>query len=121
MGTERTKYYASFVGNSYDIIIDRPIGYIHRGRIYLVNYGYIPNTIGGDNEEVDVYVLGEFLPTDKCNCKIVGVIQREDDIEDKLIGISNNYNGSYSAEQVAALVEFNERRYKTKVLNVFKN
>ena len=37
---------------------DRQLGTKHpkHGFIYPVNYGYIPNTISGDGEELDVYV-----------------------------------------------------------------
>ena len=38
--------------------MDRPLGTKHpkHGFIYPVNYGYIPNTISGDGEELDVYI-----------------------------------------------------------------
>ena len=45
--------------------IDRPIGSSHPkypDHIYLVNYGYIPNTVSGDGKELDCYVLGEYKP-----------------------------------------------------------
>ena len=41
------------------IKIDRPMGSKHpkHGFIYPVNYGYVPNTISDDGEELDSYVL----------------------------------------------------------------
>ena len=46
------------------IKIDRPMGSKHpkHGFIYPVNYGYVPNTISGDGEELDSYVLGIYEP-----------------------------------------------------------
>ena len=40
--------------------MDRPLGTKHpkHGFVYEVNYGYIPNTVSGDGEELDAYVLG---------------------------------------------------------------
>lgn len=44
--------------------MDRPLGTQHpkHGFIYECNYGYIPNTISGDGEELDAYVLGDHKP-----------------------------------------------------------
>lgn len=48
------------------IVIDRPVGFVQEGsgpagpwtRTYRNDYGYIPSTLGGDGEELDVFVLG---------------------------------------------------------------
>ena len=44
--------------------MDRPLGSKHpkHGFEYLTNYGYIPDTISGDGEELDAYVLGVDKP-----------------------------------------------------------
>lgn len=43
------------------VVIDRPKGFVQHGpsweRTYTQNYGYIPSTLGGDGEELDVFVL----------------------------------------------------------------
>ena len=52
---------------------------------YLTNYGYIPNTVSGDGEELDAYVLGVFDPIDNFKGKCIAVVQRLDDNDDKLI------------------------------------
>ncbi len=44
--------------------MDRPFGSKH-GFIYPINYGYIPNTINGDGEKLDAYLLGVFEPVDE--------------------------------------------------------
>ena len=50
-----------YIGKIVDVVMDRPLGTKHpkHGFIYEVNYGYIPNTISGDGEELDAYVLGQ--------------------------------------------------------------
>lgn len=54
----------SYLVKNVDVIIDRPLGSKHAkwNIYYTLNYGYIPNTISGDGEEIDVYVIGEFEP-----------------------------------------------------------
>ena len=53
-----------YIGKTITVKIDRPFGTKHpkHGFIYPVNYGYVPNTVSGDEEELDVYVLGAFEP-----------------------------------------------------------
>lgn len=53
-----------YLGKVLKIEIDRPLGSKHpkHGFIYPVNYGYVPNTISGDGEELDCYLLGVFEP-----------------------------------------------------------
>lgn len=56
-----------FLGKKVEVIIDRPMGSKHPrwNFIYPINYGYIPNTLSGDGEELDAYVLGIFEPLEK--------------------------------------------------------
>ena len=51
-----------YIGMTLRIEIDREFGTKHpkHGFIYPVNYGYVPNTISGDGEELDAYLLGVF-------------------------------------------------------------
>lgn len=48
-----------YIGKIIGVKIDRELGSKHpkHGFIYPVNYGFIPNTISGDGEEIDCYVL----------------------------------------------------------------
>lgn len=53
-----------YLGKEVTVVMDRPMGSKHPkwGFIYPVNYGMIPNTVSGDGEELDAYVLGEHDP-----------------------------------------------------------
>lgn len=86
---EREELIQSLMGSVVDIVIDRPIGYVHFTKgitlHYPVNYGYLPGITGGDGEEQDVYILGISEPLTRFRGRIVGVIRRKDDNEDKLI------------------------------------
>ena len=73
---ERKKQARSFLGKTVTIKIDRPLGYSHKKETYSIsypiNYGYIPGEIGGDGEELDVYLLGVEEPVDEYVAKVIG-------------------------------------------------
>ena len=100
-----------YIGKMLNVKIDRPFGSKHpkHGFIYPVNYGYLPNTVSGDNEEIDCYVLGIFEPINEFYGKCIAVIHRTNDDDDKLI-ITDGRN--YSDDAINALVEFQERYFK---------
>jgi len=58
--SEREALVRSYLGKIVTIGIDRPIGYHHVKKdytlVYPINYGYVPNVLGGDGEELDVYL-----------------------------------------------------------------
>ena len=81
---------------------------------YLTNYGYIPNTISGDGEELDAYILGVFDPIDNFKGKCIAVVQRLNDNDDKLIVVPEGKN--YTNEQIDSLIEFQERFFKHRII-----
>lgn len=100
-----------YIGKMLNVKIDRPFGSKHpkHGFIYPVNYGYLPNTVSGDNEEIDCYVLGVFEPINEFYGKCIAILHRTNDDDDKLI-ITDGKN--YSDDAINALVEFQERYFK---------
>ena len=76
-----------YIGKMIKIKIDRKLGSAHpkHGFIYTVNYGYVPNTISGDGEELDCYLLGVFEPVDEYEGKVIAIVHRLNDNDDKLI------------------------------------
>lgn len=76
-----------YLNKNIKVIIDRPFGSKHPkyGFIYPVNYGYVPNTISGDGEELDCYVLGIYEPVNEFVGKCIAIIHRTNDNDDKLI------------------------------------
>lgn len=102
----------SYIGKNIDIVIDRPLGSKHPkyDMVYEVNYGYVPNTISGDGEELDCYLLGVFEPVKKYNGKCIGIIKRINDDDDKLIIVPKDVN--YTDEEIEKLVYFQEKYFK---------
>ena len=97
------------LGEKIKIKIDRPLGSKHpeHGFIYPINYGFVPGVIGGDGEELDVYLLGVFEPVEEYEGRLIAIVYREDDTEEKLVVAPK----PYTADQISALIEFQERRF----------
>ena len=97
--------------------IDRPIGYTHYKEnyslTYPINYGYIPDVIGGDGEELDVYLIGVNEPVTEYECQIIAVAHRNDDIEDKLVGAPIGMR--FSEKQIKDVISFQEQYYDTEI------
>ena len=53
---------------------------------------FIPNTISGDGEELDAYVIGPNIPLDEFTGYCCAIIHRTNDDDDKLIVVPNGTN-----------------------------
>ncbi|MDO5089313.1 MAG: inorganic diphosphatase [Leptotrichiaceae bacterium] len=108
--------YQFYLGKEIKVKVDRPLGNRHPeyGFIYTLNYGYIPETVSEDGEEIDVYILGVFEPVEEFTGVCRAVVHRYDDEENKLIVTPENKE--YDVSQMEALVEFQERFFKYKIL-----
>lgn len=104
----------SMIGSKVKVYIDRPIGYNHDGIEFSLNYGYIKELTALDDEYQDAYILGIDEPIKECEGKVIAIINRKDDIEDKLVvTISDN---EYSNEEINRLVDFQEKYFKHKII-----
>ena len=105
-----------YLGKVVTVKMDRPLGSKHpkHGFIYPVNYGYLPNTISGDGEELDAYVLGEFAPCDEYDGEVLAIIHRINDNDDKLIVVPQGKN--YTDDQIRALTEFQEGFFESIII-----
>ena len=105
-----------YLNKDVKVVMDRKMGSKHPKHdfIYPVNYGFVPNTISGDGEELDCYVLGVFEPVGEFTGKCIAIISRTNDNDDKLIVVPNGKN--YSDDQIEALTEFQERFFDHKII-----
>lgn len=110
---KRKKLARSYLGKTVEILMDRPLAYVHEKEKYTltypINYGFIPDVIGGDGEELDVYLLGVDEPVSKYTAKIIGIVHRENDTEDKLVAAPEGM--SFTKEEIAEQVDFQEKYY----------
>ena len=115
--SERHEQVESYLGKTVDIEIDRPIGYVHhkgeKTLVYPINYGYIPGVLGGDDEELDVFLLGVDTPVESFTGRIIGIVYRADDVEDKLVMAPEGM--TFSAQERAQAVQFQEKYYHTTI------
>ena len=105
-----------YLNKEVDVIVDRPLATKHpkHGFIYMLNYGYIPGTISGDGEEIDAYLLGEFESVSSTKGKVIAIIHRTNDDDDKLVVSVNGKN--YSDDAIRALTEFQERYFNSVII-----
>ncbi len=109
-----TKKLTELLGKNVKVFIDRPIGYDHNGIIYSLNYGYIKKIKALDGEFQDAYVIGIDEPVKTFEGKVVAVINRKNDIEDKLVICDKSK--SYSKEEIKKAVYFQEKYFKSKII-----
>lgn len=99
-------------GQQVSVKMDRPLGSRHPNHadmVYPVNYGYVPDVIGGDGEEQDAYVLGVDVPLENFNGQLIAVIHRRDDCEDKWVVVPEGL--TMTAGEIRNAVYFQERYF----------
>lgn len=104
------------IGKTVKVIIDRPLGSYHpehKEIYYPVNYGFVEGIFAADGEEQDVYVLGVDIPLNEFTGKIIAVIHRLDDDEDKWIAAPEGF--SFTKEEIMQKVSFQEKYFKTEI------
>lgn len=102
-----------WIGRTIEIVIDRPLGSAHPSDpdiIYEVNYGYIPGTMAPDGHPIDVYVLGADQPLEQCSARVIAVVRRRDDVEDKIVVAMA---GEWNEASIAKATAFQEQYFDT--------
>ena len=111
------KNYASIIGSVVTVTVDRPMGSVHpkhRDIIYPINYGYIEGVKALDDEWQDAYILGVDEPIESFTGKVIAVIHRFDDVEDKWVVCPENM--SFSKKEIAEKTDFQERFFKMEIM-----
>ena len=105
-----------FLGKIVNVQMDRPLGSKHpkHSFTYEVNYGFIPNTISGDGEELDAYVLGIDTPLATFSGKCVAIIHRTNDNDDKLSVVPDGQNPTN--EYIEQKTAFQEQWFKHTII-----
>lgn len=111
----RKQIIADYMGQAVHVVVDRPIGYRHKGLVYPINYGYIPNLFAGDGEEQDAYILGIAEPLTEFDGQVIAVIQRKNDCEDKFVVAPAG--AVYHQGQVAEAVHFVEQYFDSRIIS----
>lgn len=105
------------IGKTVTVIVDRPLGSYHpkhKDLYYPVNYGYIEGVMALDGEEQDAYILGVDKPVETFSGKVIAIIHREDDVEDKWIIVPEHL--SFTKEEILKQVHFQEQYFRITVV-----
>ena len=104
------------IGKIVKVTVDRPLGSYHpkhKDIYYPINYGYIEGIIAPDGEEQDAYILGVNKPVKEFVGKIIAIIHRFDDVEEKWVVVPEDV--SFTKEEIMQQVEFQEKYFKSEI------
>ena len=104
------------IGTIVKVMVDRPLGSYHpkyKDMFYPINYGFIEGVIAPDGEEQDAYILGVDVPVKEFVGKIIAIIHRKDDVEEKWVVASEH--SSFTKEEIIEYVRFQEKYFKSEV------
>ncbi len=108
-------------GSIVKVTVDRPLGSYHpehKNIYYPINYGYIEGTVAGDGEEADAYILGVSEPVLEFVGRVIAVIHRTNDNEDKLVVAPEGF--TFSEEEIREATHFQEQYFKTEIKMIEK-
>lgn len=103
----------SFLGRPVHVVVDRPMGCLHKDILYTLNYGFLPGVPGGDGEDQDAYILGVDEPVKTFDGIVIGIIHRHNDCEDKLVVGPRGMR--FHQGQIREAVHFQEQFFDTSV------
>jgi len=103
-----------YLGKQVTIKIERPLGSNHPkfGWAYPINYGFVPNTVSPDGEELDAYVIGPDHPIQEFTGTCIAVIHRTNDNDDKLIVVSEEMIGM-TDDEIRQITDFQEKYFQS--------
>lgn len=104
------------LGRTVKVVVDRPLGSCHPRHNdirYPVNYGYIPGIMATDGAEQDAYILGVDKPVSEFTGKVIAIIHRFDDVEEKWVVAPEDIR--LTKEEIAQRVAFQEQYFQTEV------
>lgn len=105
------------IGRTVKVTVDRPLGSRHPKHediLYPINYGFVEGVIAPDGEEQDAYVLGVDLPIEQFTGKVIAIIHRLNDVEDKWVVAPEN--AVFSIDEIEQAVIFQEKYFEYKII-----
>lgn len=104
------------LGKYVKVTVDRPLGSFHpkhKDIFYTVNYGYIEGIIAGDGEYQDAYILGIDKPITEFSGKVIAIIHRFNDVEEKWVVAPDNV--SFTKDEIMERVYFQEKFFSIEI------
>ena len=105
-----------YLGKTVTIQIDRKLRSKHPKHdfVYELNYGFVPNTVAPDGEELDAYLLGVDTPVETYTGRCIAVIHRTNDDDDKLVVVPEGME--FPDDDIRALTHFQEQFFKSEIV-----
>ena len=107
----------SVIGTIVTVTVDRPSGSCHqehKDMYYPVNYGYVEGIVAPDGEEQDAYILGVNKPVDTFTGRIIAVVHRKNDIEDKWVVVPDGM--MFSRDEIKKQIHFQEKYFDSEIV-----
>ena len=105
------------IGEIVTVTVDRPLGSAHPDfpeMIYPVNYGYIEGIMAPDGEEQDAYILGVPQPEKQFTGRIIAIVRRADDVEEKWVVSPEGQ--TFTKQEIADLIRFQEQYFQSEII-----
>ncbi len=99
------------------VTVDRPLGSFHpehKDVYYPINYGYIAGIMAPDGEEQDAYILGVEVPVQEFTGRVIAIIRRSDDVEEKWVVAPDGM--TFTKEAIMEAVHFQEKYFQSEVM-----
>ncbi len=100
------------LGRRVTVTVDRPMGSYHPEHpdlYYPVNYGFVAGVMAPDGDWQDAYILGVSEPVTAFTGRVVAVVCRRDDVEDKWVVAPEG--ASLTEAEIRRQVFFQERYF----------
>ena len=107
----------TIIGTLVTVTVDRPMGSRHPRHpdlIYPLNYGYAEGVLGGDGEWQGAYLLGVPGPVSHFAGRVIAVIHRLNDNEDKWVVAPDGQ--SFKDAEILEAVRFQEQYFQSELL-----
>ena len=105
------------LGKIVTVTVDRPKGSFHpvyKDLYYPINYGYVEGVVGGDGEWQDAYVLGVGETVKTFTGKVIAVVHRLDDVEDKWVVAPAD--SEFTEDEIISSIIFQEKYFNFEIV-----
>ncbi len=99
------------------VIVDRPIGSHHQDypdTIYPINYGFVDGIIAPDGELQDAYILGVETAVDTFTGRLIAIIERKNDIENKWVVAPEDM--TFTVDEIRRKTMFQEKYFDINII-----
>lgn len=104
------------IGKVVKVTVDRPLGSYHpehKNLYYPINYGYVEGIIAPDGDYQDAYIIGVNKAVKEFTGRVIAIIHRYDDLEEKWVVAPENC--TFSKEEILKLVHFQEQYFQSEI------